>query len=237
MMDKNTKIVLAIAALALVIGLGDLWAVTRPIKVITQEGKPAIGERFGGTTGLDSLSLAGNLTVTGNSTFTGTTAQTGNATFAGNVSVTGDTTLSGASTMTGTSTFNGTTVGIGRTQTISMSTATNTVCAIRNTSGATRILTGAFANFTATSSVGSVGVFAAGTSTGPTVTSTNPFISTALTKSATLDVINSTSTFNSTSTNNPNYPLNYLTWRNLEWITFNIGATSVSDGTCYIKYD
>lgn len=179
---------------------------------VSNPQQPAVfGSAAGDTTNWTAGSFSSDLNVGGTATLN-------------NITATGSVALSG------TTTFSGTTVGIGRTQTITMTSATNTPCAVQNTSGVNRIVTGVFADFTATTPyAASIGSFVVGTSTGPTVTSTSAFFNNnQLAKSATLDIINTTSTFTS---------IPYATWRSGEWFTFNVGGTSTQAGTCYIKYN
>lgn len=152
-----------------------------------------------------------------------------------NFTSTGTLTLSGSVSNSGTSTFTGTAIGFPRLLTTSMTNGTNTVCSVQNTSGQTRVVWNAFAKVSLNATnAASIGVFAAGTSTGPTVTSTSPWISTQITRSSTLDVLTPTSTFASSTAGS--VTSNIQTWRNLEWVNFNQGATTVAAGTCYVEY-
>ena len=185
-------------------------------------GEQTFGSSAGDTTNWTAGAFSSDLAVGGTLTVNAITA-------------TGTITQSGAVALSGTTTITGTAIGVSRLQTISMTNGTNTVCAVQNTSGNTRIVTGAYAKITSSATnAATLGIFAAGTSTGPTVTSTSPWISTQITRSATLDVLTPTSTFASSTAGS--VTANYQTWRNLEWVTFNQGSTSVAAGTCYIDY-
>lgn len=194
------------------------------VNVSNPQAPQVFGSSAGDTTNWTAGAFSSDLGVGGTATVN-------------NLTSTGTLTLSGATANSGTSTFTGVAIGFPRLLTVSMTNGTNTVCAVQNTSGQTRLVTNAFAKVTANATNGaSIGVFVAGTSTGPTVSSTSPWLSTQLTRSTTLDVLTNTSTFYATSTAYPAVPLSVQTWRNLEWVNFNQGATTVAAGTCYVQY-
>jgi hypothetical protein len=73
----NKNIIYGGIVLSLVVGLIGIFIATRPITIVkTVTGEPQ-AQRFGGTTGLDSLALKGNLTVDGTAAVTGITTLTG----------------------------------------------------------------------------------------------------------------------------------------------------------------
>lgn len=138
-------------------------------------------------------------------------------------------TVAGTLGITGTTTLSGDVSGVPKSTVITMTSATNTPCAIQNTSGVTRTVLATGLLYTGGSNAGSVGQLAVGTSTGPTVTSTSPFINTILTKVASVDVITTTSTQEGTGGV-------YAPWKTTEWLVFNTGGTSTQSGTCRVLY-
>lgn len=135
--------------------------------------------------------------------------------------------VAGQATFAGSSTFSGALSGVPTAAVITMTSATNTPCAVQNTSGVTRTVLDAGILFTGGSNAGAT-VLIAGTSTAPTVTSTTPLVADSITKVVSRDIISTTSTMRGSSSA-------YAAWRTSEWFVFNT-ATSVNSGTCRVLY-
>lgn len=146
-----------------------------------------------------------------------------------------DLNVQGDLTVGGTTTFSGAVSGVPRVNQITMGSTTGT-CAVRNTSGADRVLLDIGAKFDATTA-GNAGTFnfVVGTSTNAYTTSSLPFFNASITTLSGSSVITPTSTLRgysqlgvATSTSAAVSAL----WRNGEWLTWKSGTTTQS-GTCY----
>lgn len=207
-MDKLLKTLWAVAC---VVGMVcALWLVFRPasVVVIGNDGKAQqTSQKFGGTTGLDSLALQGSLTVAGATTLTG------NISTAGTLNV------------TGTSTFSGDVIGAASTFYATMSSsATTTACFITPSISRTRVITavGVIDRGSAVS-VGAVN-WTAGTSTASGVAPTGTkLINNVLTRVSGVDVISTTSSVQTA----------YSSVAPGESIIFQT-ATTTNAGSCYV---
>lgn len=180
--------------------------------VASPEAPDAADGTFGGTTGLDSLRLKGDLTVDGASTLTGAVSIAGATTFSSSLAVTGAiTNAAGTIVNAVSSTFS--------------SSATSTVCAIQNTSGRTLTLLDANVIVPPTNSTGTV-TFFAGTSTTPYASTTNALISASLDQGW-IARVNPTSTLQTFTS----------PWGNNEYLVFKTtSTTNVGGGTCRASY-
>jgi hypothetical protein len=146
--------------------------------------------------------------------------------FTDDLAVDGALTVTGASTLTGAVAVTGalTSTSIPNKAVVTMTNATTTPCAVRNTSGVSRVITAIGVKETAGPSVGSVTIDA-GIATTAFADPNPDLVQGVLTRSATLDVISTTSTVMSA----------YQVWKNNDWLTFK-SATSVHSGTCLVQY-
>ncbi len=137
--------------------------------------------------------------------------------------------VGGALTVAGPTSFTGGVSGAANTASIAMVSGTTTACSVTNTSGASRILFEIGGLFTATPSAGTFGL-SVGTSTNNGTTSTTPLINTAITNSATTDVVATTSTIYTLS-GATSSSISQVLWKNneaLDWIT----TTTTNNGFC-----
>lgn len=195
-----------------------VYLVFRPASVtIVSDGKAVqTTQKFGGTTGLDSLSLQGNLSV------------------AGTAALTGDVSTAGALSITGTSTFSGEVSGVPKSLSLTMSSsATTTACSVLNNSGFTRVIAGAtVVDRGSAASLGAV-TWNAGTSTGngangSSAVSYTKVINTIATRVSGVDALTTTSTLLGSSGA-------YSTWENGSYFNFVSGSTTNS-GSCKLLY-
>jgi len=188
-----------------------VYLVFRPASVlIVSDGKAVqTTQKFGGTTGLDSLALVGNLSVGGTATLTGALTVSSL-----------DETLS-----------SGNVVPARAIRATMSSSATTTACTILNTSGATKVITGiGVIDRGSAVSTGAV-VWTAGTSTynganGSSAATYTKFVNTIATRVSGVDTLTTTSTVLGSSGV-------YGTWENNVALNFVSGSTT-NLGSCWV---
>lgn len=189
-----------------------VWLVLRPAPVVIVGNGAQATQKFGGTTGLDSLSLVNDLTVGGVTTLTGATTLSG----ALGISSLSETISSGS------------VVPSRSIQGTMSSSATTTACSFLNSSGSSRLVTaiGVIDRGSATS-LGVV-TWSAGTSTYPGVAAASNWLGAITTRISGADTFTTTSTLQGTGGA-------MAMWRNGEYLNFVSGSTTNS-GVCRVNF-
>lgn len=207
------KLLKALWVSACVIGFScAVWLVLRPAPVVVVGNGTQATQKFGGSTGLDSLALVNDLTVGGTATITGATTMSG----ALGISSLSETISSGS------------VVPARAIQGTMSSTATTTACSFLNSSGSSRLVNAiGVIDRGSAASLGAV-TWKAGTSTYPGVANSSNWLSTITTRVSGADTFTTTSTLQGTGGA-------MAMWRTGEYLNFVSGTTSNS-GVCRVMF-